>query len=135
MVNTSYKNVLNRVTNLAALNSGLVRLKCLLLEGQWGFDLRPHPVHTYPSKLCLFELSCLGTSLQKEGSLVVQILSDQLQGSVHLTQCVLHSDDMNPDPQKTVFVLFSCDTWKQLAMQVGAIVNIHPPWYVVNFQS
>lgn len=94
------------------------------------------PVHTYPSKLFLFKLSsCLGTSLRKEGSLVVQILSDQLQGSVHLTQCVLHSDDMNPDPQKTVFVLFACDTWKQLAMQVGAVVNIHPPWYFINFQS
>ena len=91
------------------------------------------PVHTYPSRLCLFKLSsCLGTSLQKEGSLVVQILSDQLQGSVHLTQCVLHSDMMNPDPQKTVFALFSGDTWKQLALQVGAIVNIHPPWYVIN---
>lgn len=87
------------------------------------------PIHTYPSKLCLFELSsCLGSSLQKEGSLVVQILSDQLQGSVHVTQCVLHGDGMNPDHQKTVFVLLSCDTWKQLTIQVGAVVKIHPPW-------
>ena len=67
--------------------------------------------------------------MQKEGYLVVQILSDQLQGTVHLTQCMLHGDDMNADPQKSVFVLFSCETWKQLAMQVGAVVNIHPPWY------
>ena len=94
------------------------------------------PVHTYPSKLCLFKLSpCLGTSSQKEGCLVVQIVSEQLQGSLHLTQCVLHSDHMNSNPQKTIFVLFTCDTWKQLAMEVGAVVNIHPPWYVINFQS
>lgn len=124
-----------------ALDSGLVRLKCLVLEGWGGALISIHtplqiPVHTSPSKLWLLKLSSrLGTSLQKEGSLVVQILSDQLQGSLHLTQCVLYSDDMDPDPQKIVFVLFTCDTWKQLAMQVGAVVNIHPPWYGINFQS
>ncbi|XP_078365898.1 DNA repair-scaffolding protein-like [Oculina patagonica] len=69
-----------------------------------------------------------GTSLQMNGSLVVQILSDQLQSSLHLTQCVLFSDDINANTHKLVFVLFSCDTWNQLAMQVGAVVNIHPPW-------
>ena len=68
------------------------------------------------------------------GCIVVQILSDQLQGSLHLTQCVLYNDD-TPDPNthKLVFVLFTCDTWNQLAMHVGAVVNIHPPWYVVPF--
>lgn len=64
-----------------------------------------------------------------DGSLVIQILSDQLQGSLHLTQCVLCNDDRDP-PHKLVFVLFTCDTWKQFAMHVGAVVNIHPPWYV-----
>lgn len=71
----------------------------------------------------------VGTSFQTDGCLVVQIISDQLQGSVHLTQCLLCNDDTNL-PRKLLFVLFTCETWKQFAMHVGSIVNIHPPWYV-----
>ena len=117
----------------------MIKMSFTCIEGWGGVLISIHtplqiPVHTSPSKLWLLKLSPhLGTSLQKEGSLVVQILSDQLQGSLHFTQCVLYSDNMNPDPQKIVFVLFTCDTWKLLAMQVGAVVNIHPPWYVINF--
>lgn len=65
--------------------------------------------------------------------LVVQIMSDRLQGSIHLTQCLLCSDEISL-PQKFLFVLFPCDAWKQFALIVGATVNIYPPWYVEQFR-
>lgn len=70
-------------------------------------------------------------ALQSDGCITVQILFDQLQSSLHLTQCYLLCEDRDlpRDPQqRQVFVLFTCETWKHLGLQVGATVTIHPPW-------
>lgn len=66
-----------------------------------------------------------------DGSVTVQILHNQLQSSLHLTQsCVLCEDSDSPrDPhERLAFVLFTCETWKQLGLQVGDTVIIYPPW-------
>lgn len=65
-----------------------------------------------------------------DGSIIVQILSDHLEGSVHLTQCCSWCRDVDGDPpqERIMFVLFSGESWKQFALQVGALVKIHPPW-------
>lgn len=78
-------------------------------------------------RLTELEQSQRTNSSQMDRCLVVQIMSDRLQGSIHLTQCLLCSDEISL-PQKFLFVLFPCDTWKQFALIVGATVNIYPPW-------
>ena len=74
----------------------------------------------------------LGSSLWNTGCLLVQILSDLPQSSLHLTQCLLsEGNDSHVDPhQRLVNVLFRCETWKDMALHVGAVVKIHPPWYI-----
>ncbi|CAH3028399.1 unnamed protein product [Porites evermanni] len=74
--------------------------------------------------------STTGISPPTDGSIIIQILSDHLEGSVHLTQCCswCRDDDGDPPQERILFVLFSCETWKQFTLQVGALVKIHPPW-------
>ncbi|XP_022794191.1 DNA repair-scaffolding protein-like [Stylophora pistillata] len=64
---------------------------------------------------------------QMDSCLVVQIISDQPQGLIHLTQCLLCSKEISLR-QKFLFVLFTCETWRQFALHTGAMVKIYPPW-------
>jgi len=75
---------------------------------------------------------CSGsTSVQSDGSVTIHILFDQVQSSHHLTHCsvVCEDSDFIRDPQQIfVFVLFTCETWKQLGLHIGATVKIYLPW-------
>ena len=78
-----------------------------------------------------FKMLSGAVALQSDGCITVQILFDQLQSSLHLTQCCLLCEDRDlprDAQQRQVFVLFTCETWKHLGLQVGATVTIHPPW-------
>lgn len=81
--------------------------------------------------LNFFDVLPGSTSVQSDGSVTIHILFDQVQSSHHLAHCsvVCEDGDFSRDPQQIfVFVLFTCETWKQLGLHVGATVKIYPPW-------